>query len=247
MATDNAVKSASSKQSNPAASAAEVVTPNWDQIALDYRAGLKTLRQIGKENGISHTYINKRAKQEGWERDLSAKIHAKAEQLVSKSVVSKAVTTETMVTERRVIEANAEAIATVRLSHRTDIQRARSIVMNLFDELQLQSGAENAQLLEQLGELMRAPDDNGQDKLNDLYHKIISLSGRSKTMKDLGESLRVLIALERQAFGLVDGAIDDAGNPAVKHMTDAERAVRMARLVNGNPDAFAAMFGALAK
>lgn len=55
-----------------------------------------------------------------------------------------------------------------------------------------------------MGELMRREDDRGQDKLNDLYQKIISLPGRAKTMKDLGESLRVLVTLERQAFGLDD-------------------------------------------
>jgi len=59
-------------------------------------------------------------------------------------------------------------------------------------------------MLEQLGELLRSEDDKGQDKLNDLYHKVISLPGRAKTMKDLGESLRVLVTLERQAFGLDD-------------------------------------------
>ena len=52
----------------------------------------------------------------------------------------------------------------------------------------------------------------GQDKLNDLYQKIISLPGRAKTMKDLGETLRVLIALERQAFGLDAPEEGDGGD-----------------------------------
>lgn len=45
--------------------------PDWEAIELDYRAGIKTLRQIAEENGITHGAINKRAKRDGWERDLS--------------------------------------------------------------------------------------------------------------------------------------------------------------------------------
>ena len=178
--------------------------PDWEKIEADYRAGIKTLRQIAGEHGVTHGAINKRAKRDGWSRDLTAKIVAKANELVSKSAVSTPVSTESRISEREVVDANAQAIVSVRLAHRKDIQRSRSITMRLLEELELQSGRENAELLEQLGELMRREDDRGQDKLNDLYQKIISLPGRAKTMKDLGESLRVLVTLERQAFGLDD-------------------------------------------
>ena len=182
----------------------EKKTPDWERIEADYRAGIKTLRQIAGEHGVTHGAINKRAKRDGWSRDLSSKIAAKADELVSKSAVSTQVSTDSRISERAVIDANAQAIVSVRLSHRRDIQRSRSITIRLLEELELQSGRENTELLEQLGELMRREDERGQDKLNDLYHKIISLPGRAKTMKDLGESLRVLVTLERQAFGLDD-------------------------------------------
>ncbi|MFK8398159.1 hypothetical protein M2D07_006570 [Pseudomonas sp. BGr12] len=221
--------------------------PDWEAIELDYRAGIKTLRQIAGEHGITHGAVNKRAKANGWERDLSAKIQQKADALVSKSAVSTSVSTETKLAERQVIEANAEAVATVRLAHRRDIQRSRSIVMRLLDELELQTGPETVVLLEQLGDLMRREDDKGQDKLNDLYHKLISLPGRAKTMKDLGESLRVLVLLERQAFGFDAPSGADGSPVAGKDMTDAERAVRLSRLLNGNPGALAALLGSAAQ
>jgi len=44
---------------------------DWERIELDYRAGIKTLRQIADEHGITHGAVNKRAKRDGWERDLS--------------------------------------------------------------------------------------------------------------------------------------------------------------------------------
>ena len=47
--------------------------PDWERIELDYRAGIKTLRQIADEHGITHGAINKRARRDGWERDLSVR------------------------------------------------------------------------------------------------------------------------------------------------------------------------------
>lgn len=44
--------------------------PDWKQIEADYRAGQKTLRQMGAEHGLSHTAVNKRAKRDGWLRGL---------------------------------------------------------------------------------------------------------------------------------------------------------------------------------
>jgi hypothetical protein len=217
-------------------------TTDWEAIERDYRAGIKTLRQMADEYGVSHPAINKRAKRDDWSRDLATKIKERAESLVTKSLVTTEVTTETRVAEKQLIEANAQALVQVRLSHRRDIHRSRSVLMRLMDELEQQVGPENILLLEELGELLRRPDENGQDRLNDLYRKIISLPGRAKTMKDLGESLRVLVGLERQAFGLTDGPdeSDGSGGPG-RALTDAERAVRLSRLINGNPSALAAI------
>lgn len=189
---------------------------NWERIELDYRIGFKSLRQIADECGVTEGAIRKRAKQNDWTRDLSEKIKAKADSLVRKDAVRSVVRTSVRSKENKpetayrepsekdIIESNAEAIKLVRLTHRKDIQRSRAINMALFAELEKQTGEENVALLEELGELMYKPDDRGQDKLNELYQKVISLPGRAKTMKDLGESLRVLVAMERQAFGLDD-------------------------------------------
>ena len=66
---------------------------DWEIIERDYRAGIKTLRQIATENGITHGAVNKRAKADGWDRNLQAKIQAKVEAKVSKALVSKSVST----------------------------------------------------------------------------------------------------------------------------------------------------------
>jgi len=62
---------------------------DWQKIELDYRAGIKTLRRIAGEHGISETAIRKRAKRQDWSRDLSMRIQAKADELVRKIEVRK--------------------------------------------------------------------------------------------------------------------------------------------------------------
>lgn len=178
--------------------------PDWEAIESAYRAGVLSVRELAGKYGISHQAISKRAKKDGWERDLKAKVQAKADALVAKREVARQVATESTISERQLIEATAEVIATVRMEHRGDIRRARELTNTLFDELAGKCG--DVAALEQLGELMRREDDKGMDKLNDLYHKIISLPSRVKSMKDLSDSLKTLIGLEREAYSIENKA-----------------------------------------
>lgn len=182
---------------------------DWESVELHYRAGIRSLKDIGAEFGVSDAGIIKRAKRDGWERDLRAKIQAKAEAKVSASLVSAEVSAQTKVLERQVVEANAQAVADIRLAHRRDIHRARRLTNALLDELEKQTDPDTLALLGELGELLESPDEKtGRDRLNELYQAVISLPERSKTMKVLVESLQKLVLLERQAFGL-DAETDD--------------------------------------
>lgn len=205
----------------------EKQAPDWDQIELDYRAGVKSLRQIASEQNVSEGAIRKRSKRDEWSRDLSKKIQDKADDLVRKETVRSEVRTKTTISEKETIDANANVVASIRITHRKDISRARSISMKLFDELELMVGAENVDLLQQLGELLYSPDDKGMDKLNDLYMKIINLPNRVKAIKELSDTMKTLVALERQAYGL-----DDENNKPIDSLTSL-----LERIATGNSSA----------
>lgn len=201
--------------------------PDWERIEADYRAGLLSVREIAAANGVSHVAIGKRAKRDGWERDLDAKIKAKAEALVTKAEVTKEVTSEQAVTERRIVEANAQVIAEVRVSHRRDIARARSLAMKLLDELEVQT--DSVDLLEQLETALAGED--GPDGLTRVFQRVTSTAGRIDSAKKLAEAMKVLVSMEREAYGIVDAAKvehtgKDGGPVEVVHMTpDAIRRV----------------------
>lgn len=172
--------------------------PDWERIELDYRSGILTLREIAELNGITHGAINKRAKRDGWVRDLNAKIRAKAAELVSRQEVSKEVSKEQLATEMEVIDANASLQANVLLSHRKDIQKGRKLAVSLLEELEHQT--DDKELFERLGEIISSDDANAQRAFN----KVISSSGRIDNLKKLSDTMKNLIALERQAIGLSD-------------------------------------------
>jgi|SRR5450830_317317 len=177
--------------------------PDWERIEQLFRAGLLSVREIASASGVSHTAINKRAKAEGWERDLKAKIKAKADSLVSKREVSTKVSTETLATERGIVEANAEVIADIRMAHRGDISRGRRLTNKLLDELEALTD-EQGTIKELIAQLKDADHDDG-DAMADalaLANKMGALPSRTKTMKELAETLKTLVALERQAYDL---------------------------------------------
>ena len=173
---------------------------DWEALEIQYRAGIRSLKDIGREFGVSDAAIVKRARRDGWVRDLKAKIHARAEAKVSAAVVSAEVSAQTRLNERETIEKVSDEIVSVRLAHRNDIRRSRALTNKLLEELERLT--DNRELFEQLGELMHSPDDKGMDRLNDLYRKVVELPNRTKVMKELAETLRVLVALERQAYNL---------------------------------------------
>jgi len=172
---------------------------NWRLIEIDYRAGTKTLRQIASEHGITHGAVNKRAKKDGWTRDLAAKIRAKADEKVSRAAVSNSVSKATKVAEQQVIEANAMMQADIILRHRSSIGEAREHMQQLLKEAAKQSG--NVELLEKLAELVTA-DDTPSNKRYEVFMRAISLPSRAQTLDKLASALERIVRLERQAFGI---------------------------------------------
>lgn len=206
--------------------------PDWPRIEADFRAGIKSLRQIGSEHGVSEGAIRKRAKKEEWTRDLEKRIQAKADELVRNEAVRNTVrsegdayrmtTPEKKLAEKEVVEVNAQLQFQVRMQSREDVLRLEKIVRTLMGELEAYTNDRAA--LEELGEWVaermdedirehsdnKALDKTLARKLNMLYSRVISSSERIDSAKKLVEMLDRLIALKYRIFGIkLD---DDAGD-----------------------------------
>lgn len=178
---------------------------DWQKIEAEYRAGIRPLRAIAEDHHISEGAIRKRAKRDSWERDLSGKIKARADDLVRREEVRKASTQKlSPVTEKQAVEVNARVQADIILAHRTDIPRKRELVAKLFAEVEAQT--DGGDLLEQLTLALQQGD---QDKLAEVARKVASLPQRIKGAAELVGAYKTLIGLERQVFGITS----DDGDP----------------------------------
>ena len=163
---------------------------NWIAIEAEYRAGIKTPAEIGATHGVTRQAVNKRAKLNGWERNLHERIQMAVAEKVARTAAAEG---------QDVIEANANALATVELTQRQDIRNLREMVALLAEECRAQ--VKNPADFEKLGELMQKDDGEGTvDKLNELYRKVVSMPGRIQSVKQLAETLKILIELERKVL-----------------------------------------------
>jgi hypothetical protein len=181
---------------------------DWDLVERDYRAGLKTLRQIGEEHGITEGAIRKRAKRDQWSRDLESRIQEKAAEKVRKAQVRVPSTQLTPATERETVEQYSDVVAAVDLKQRDDLELALGSTRTLLEELAALSDPQFRERLEWLGEVMdqsgtdEATGREVRDKLNETYRYIIDLSGRVKMAKDIAGTYGIYGPLQRKVYGL---------------------------------------------
>lgn len=191
---------------------------DWESVERDYSAGLLSLREIAAKYGVDESGIRYKAKRNGWTRDLSKKIEQRTEDKLRKDLLRSELRSENTISEKEIIEVNAQAIVNIKLAHRGDIRKSKNIVNALFDELELTT--DNRELFEQLGELLRQESESGQDKLNDIYKKCISMPQRIDGVKKLTDALKTMIGLEREAYDITAAptATDNAMSSFVKSL-----------------------------
>ncbi len=191
---------------------------DWEGVERDYSAGLLSLREIGDKHNVAHQVIARKAKKEEWARDLREKIAKAVDKKIGDKQVGDSLGDSKKASEKEIIEANAQAIVNIKLAHRGDIRKSKNIVNALFDELELTT--DNRELFEQLGELLRQESESGQDKLNDIYKKVISLPQRIDGVKKLTDALKTMIGLEREAYDITAAptATDNAMSSFVKSL-----------------------------
>jgi hypothetical protein len=189
---------------------------DWDAIEPHWRAGIKTKLQLSNEFGVSRAALDKHFAKLKIERNLAERIREQAEALVTLDAVTPEVTAEQRATENEIILANAELQANIVRSHRKDITRYRGLCESLLHELELQTG--HLVTFEQLNELMQESGNDAIDKLTDVYRKVIATPSRVDSVKKLSDTLKVLIGLERQAFGIADNANGEANKNSLEDL-----------------------------
>lgn len=183
---------------------------DWEAIERLYRAGMLSIREIAKQQGISHTAIQQRAKREMWARDMTKRIRN-----LAAAKVAEAVATGNPATEAEIVERAADTVVALVREHRHDLRTGRSIAQKLM--VQLDESLTRREEIEDTIREETADAENpaaSKEARSAAWEKrarmlrAVSLPGHAGVLRDLTNSLRGLIPLERQAFN-----VDEAPPP----------------------------------
>lgn len=182
---------------------------DWEAVEREYRAGQLSVSEIGRQHDVSHTAINKRAKRDGWARDLAARVR----QEVSTRLVSDEVSAANA---QEAVDAAAQRGVEVVRSHRRDIGRGRDVLARLIEELDMVT-AHRGEIEEEIeaftdpGEAATEKAMASAEKRRAAMHRAVSLSSRAGAMMSLSSAMKNVVVLERQAFSLDEDGGDESG------------------------------------
>lgn len=178
-------------------------TIDWEAIERDYRAGVLSLRELGDRHGISHVAIVRKAKREGWERDLTRKVQDRVRTaLVTMDGNSGSRGNHRAGTDRlkeaEIVDGAAHTVIDVVRSHRATIRSAQAVTVLLLR--QLTDAAEYRETLRDMIEEETSGDKNPNRRVAML--KAVSIPAHAGTVRDLAQAMSKLVVLERQAFNI---------------------------------------------
>jgi hypothetical protein len=215
---------------------------DWAGIEREYRVGIRSLRSLGDQYGVSEGAIRKRANKDGWTKDLAAKVQARADELVRKEEVRKQVRTERESanrvldeSERNVVEVNAQVQATVMREHRETLQTVRGVLREMIAEVESLTFRPELieRLLDMIGEHCESEaEQKAQIKRIEAFTKAMNIHVRVDSLKKLVEASRTVVQTEREIFGM-DNRDTGKENP-YEDMTDEQIDQRIAYLVKKN-------------
>lgn len=188
----------------------DLVPIDWERVEAQYRAGIMSVREIAKHAGCSHTAIQLRAQSAGWSRDLKAKIHAKADELLAKQALATTLATGNPATERAIIDTGGALLAHITTSQRFWTDKAVALVGRLMDELNTTMDA--PEVFGQVHALLAAGEEPDAAQLNALASLVSSLPERERVARGLVESINRAIAGQRRVYGMDEDqkSADDA-------------------------------------
>jgi len=153
---------------------------DWEAIEREYRAGQLSVREIGRQYGVSHVAILKRVKDSSWERDLAPQVQEEITRaIVTTPEITTGVTnTHTREEDEAIVKAGAERALKVIELHRKDAKKQGEILRDLTSILR-----------------KRVPDSETTLDFDDL--KDVSTIARNAS-----GALKNLSTIERQAYGI---------------------------------------------
>ena len=194
--------------------------PDWERIEVEYRANRLSIREIGRAHGVSDSAIRKKAKREGWERDLSNKVRERTQDKVVRNQVR-----TPNAREEDMVEEIADRTAQVVEVHRQDAQRLNALVSRTMGELEdmVHNRQTLGELIEQIGD-----DEEVSPKAIEAFRHAVSMENIVGMVSNLTRATEKAHNVSRDAHGIEkndrSGEKDVIGE-IIEHVQDTSRGI----------------------
>ena len=149
---------------------------DWEAVGVDHRAGILSLREVARQHGVDVGYLHRKAKKNGWTRDLTARIQHEVNRKLVNATVN--------VSDAVIVDSESDKLVQVQQLHRRDINSQREIAATLIAEL----GDNKARI--------KVDKDGNQVEVQ------LTLKERSEIFRNITQAAARYIPLERQAYSL---------------------------------------------
>jgi len=215
---------------------------DWQAIERDYRTGKFSDQELADKHGnvVSRQAISKRAKLQGWKKDLTAEIRQATKASVIKAQVAERVAAQVAEGCQSATEATTDAVLAaaelnkqVILGHRAELRSARNLATTMLEELS------DAGLLQEhrdlLAEILAGEGATASDlvQARQTVQRALNIGNRVQALKQLSDAFAKLQASERIAFGLDEKDDDkdkDSVSQALADFFSGIHGARVARL-----------------
>lgn len=172
---------------------------DWEAIEREYRAGQLSVREIGRQQGVVEGTIRKRAKKEGWERDLTDQVCEEVRRQLVRNDEDAPPTHEECVLDtnddKEIVRRAANRAVTIVKLHRQDAKEQREILSQLTQELGLRLAA-----IQSLRGIALGGGDKKAPVLTPLT--LSELKDTSTIARNAAGALKNITSIERQAFNI---------------------------------------------
>ncbi len=182
---------------------------DWDAIKRDYRTDQFTDRELGAKHKVAYETIIRRRKKDrekdpnDWPKDLTEAVRQATNSLLMQEMVTNKIT-EGQQNVTTTVLAAAEVNKQVIKRHRSDLDRARSVTMDLVEELR--NAAMFPEHFEMLASILAGEGAEPRDvnEARKVVARALGLGSRVSSAKALADAITKLHAAEREAFGITN-------------------------------------------
>ncbi|MGH8446877.1 MAG: hypothetical protein ACREVL_16515 [Solimonas sp.] len=182
---------------------------DWELAERLFRAGQLSLRLIAAQCRVTEGAIRKKAKKDGWKRDLTGKVQeAVRTALVRDQGTQAPARVPDPRTDKEIIEQAAASAVEVVRTHRGMLVKAGALSQRLFaqlDEAVINRGEIEETIHEEMDPQIQAS--TGPEKVALVNRRnrmlmAVSLPGHAGTLRDLSNAVKNFVTVERQSWGL---------------------------------------------